>query len=194
MQVNPGEAFTIQREDGQFQCITGKTVTDFLVCFIVLFFIQIDWHIRNAITGNVHCHLKYKCLQPDLSFIGLSRINHMVDWWFYISGKAIVTLYYSLIYHLLSLFNFSTQIRFEHSAVLWYTRLMIYLFPVLLMQHFLICYLHQSVITLTPLTGDVNNIVWLQWHLSRGGIYISVRIFDKGQIVMACMVILVCNG
>ena len=24
VQVNPGEAFTIQREDGQFQCITGK--------------------------------------------------------------------------------------------------------------------------------------------------------------------------
>lgn len=24
MQVNPGEAFTIRREDGQFQCITGK--------------------------------------------------------------------------------------------------------------------------------------------------------------------------
>ena len=25
VQVNPGEAFTIRREDGQFQCITGKT-------------------------------------------------------------------------------------------------------------------------------------------------------------------------
>lgn len=25
MQVNPGEAFTIRREDGQFQCITGET-------------------------------------------------------------------------------------------------------------------------------------------------------------------------
>lgn len=24
VQVNPGEAFTIRREDGQFQCITGK--------------------------------------------------------------------------------------------------------------------------------------------------------------------------
>lgn len=24
VQVNPGEAFTIQRDDGQFQCITGK--------------------------------------------------------------------------------------------------------------------------------------------------------------------------
>lgn len=26
VQVNPGEAFTIRREDGQFQCITGKKV------------------------------------------------------------------------------------------------------------------------------------------------------------------------
>lgn len=25
VQVNPGEAFTIRREDGQFQCITGET-------------------------------------------------------------------------------------------------------------------------------------------------------------------------
>ncbi|KAG7217666.1 hypothetical protein INR49_021355 [Caranx melampygus] len=25
VQVNPGEAFTIRREDGQFQCITGES-------------------------------------------------------------------------------------------------------------------------------------------------------------------------
>ena len=29
MQVNPGEAFTIRREDGQFQCITGKLPISF---------------------------------------------------------------------------------------------------------------------------------------------------------------------
>lgn len=32
MQVNPGEAFTIRREDGQFQCITGK-VDKFVLIF-----------------------------------------------------------------------------------------------------------------------------------------------------------------
>lgn len=31
MQVNPGEAFTIRREDGQFQCITGKVDTFILI-------------------------------------------------------------------------------------------------------------------------------------------------------------------
>lgn len=33
MQVNPGEAFTIRREDGQFQCITGKDDNFFLFIF-----------------------------------------------------------------------------------------------------------------------------------------------------------------
>lgn len=32
VQVNPGEAFTIRREDGQFQCITGK-VDKFVLIF-----------------------------------------------------------------------------------------------------------------------------------------------------------------
>lgn len=31
VQVNPGEAFTIRREDGQFQCITGKVDTFILI-------------------------------------------------------------------------------------------------------------------------------------------------------------------
>lgn len=37
MQVNPGEAFTIRREDGQFQCITGKTTVILLFLFIIIF-------------------------------------------------------------------------------------------------------------------------------------------------------------
>ena len=35
VQVNPGEAFTIRREDGQFQCITGKTL-QIVVLLLVL--------------------------------------------------------------------------------------------------------------------------------------------------------------
>lgn len=38
MQVNPGEAFTIQREDGQFQYITGKK-TVILILQIISFVI-----------------------------------------------------------------------------------------------------------------------------------------------------------
>lgn len=34
MQVNPGEAFTIRREDGQFQCITGKMDNLFIIFLI----------------------------------------------------------------------------------------------------------------------------------------------------------------
>lgn len=33
VQVNPGEAFTIRREDGQFQCITGKMDNLFFLIF-----------------------------------------------------------------------------------------------------------------------------------------------------------------
>lgn len=91
MQVNPGEAFTIQREDGQFQCITGKTITDLLTFVLLYFFIQIDGQIRNTVPRNVHYRLKYKCLQPDLSFLGMSRIQHMLDGCFYIGGKGVVT-------------------------------------------------------------------------------------------------------
>lgn len=35
VQVNPGEAFTIRREDGQFQCITGKDDKFILIFFWV---------------------------------------------------------------------------------------------------------------------------------------------------------------
>lgn len=34
VQVNPGEAFTIRREDGQFQCITGKKVVLLLHVYV----------------------------------------------------------------------------------------------------------------------------------------------------------------
>lgn len=34
VQVNPGEAFTIRREDGQFQCITGKMDNLFIIFLI----------------------------------------------------------------------------------------------------------------------------------------------------------------
>lgn len=37
VQVNPGEAFTIRREDGQFQCITGKTA--------ILFFLNVHVYL-----------------------------------------------------------------------------------------------------------------------------------------------------
>lgn len=41
MQVNPGEAFTIRREDGQFQCITGKTYIIYIYN-ISTFYIKIN--------------------------------------------------------------------------------------------------------------------------------------------------------
>lgn len=42
MQVNPGEAFTIRREDGQFQCITGKTTVILLFLIFLLYFVIQD--------------------------------------------------------------------------------------------------------------------------------------------------------
>lgn len=41
VQVNPGEAFTIRREDGQFQCITGKTYIIYIYN-ISTFYIKIN--------------------------------------------------------------------------------------------------------------------------------------------------------
>lgn len=42
MQVNPGEAFTIRREDGQFQYITGKK-TVILLLQVYVFGVFLDF-------------------------------------------------------------------------------------------------------------------------------------------------------
>ena len=55
VQVNPGEAFTIRREDGQFQCITGKK--DVLCVYI-----------------DAPCNPRFKCISPNNP--------HIKDKWF----------------------------------------------------------------------------------------------------------------
>lgn len=49
VQVNPGEAFTIRREDGQFQCITGKKDNLLLfaaktknVLYVIIFMLRVS--------------------------------------------------------------------------------------------------------------------------------------------------------
>lgn len=119
MQVNPGEAFTIQREDGQFQCITGKIILDDFLMFALIcifIFIPIDQQIRLNITGSVMYGVTY-----DVTYKRFKRFN---------SGFIAP----SFITHGHFLF-------FNSSTVLWYTCLIMYLFPVLLMLCFLISFL-----------------------------------------------------
>ena len=122
VQVNPGEAFTIRREDGQFQCITGKNGNLLSFETRVKFMITYKCHMLVVSSFLSDCHhtkaRTFQTLWLNYCSSILISLFPRVSWLIYCNGLHVTPLLKNLWwiqFSFLSLFERS----FHHSCLLF---------------------------------------------------------------------------